>query len=41
VDRDVTTYRGRMSSILRRIKRHRRAHARRPRSRAGVIAFAA
>jgi hypothetical protein len=29
-----------MSSILRRIKRHRRASARRSRSRARVIAFA-
>jgi hypothetical protein len=30
-----------MSSILRRIKRHRRAAARRPRARVGVMAFAA
>jgi hypothetical protein len=41
VDRDIATYRGRMSSILRRIKRHRRAQARRPKANVGVLAFAA
>jgi hypothetical protein len=30
-----------MSSILRRIKRHRRAQARRPKANVGVLAFAA
>jgi len=29
-----------MSSILRRVKRYRRANARRPRTRARVVAFA-